>query len=173
MEVMNFGWVLKNELAGAQGPSSIEDLSYLHQQGVRAVIRMEERTIAADTGTMVDLIDMFEPVQDFTPPELEQIQRMIEFIDQQIEDNHPVAVSCYAGIGRISIPRPPQRNRARPGARVSCRGHSVGRHRVHDGDNRNIPFKIIIIMTRFMKFCNGCAPLGNFVYREIKYFREF
>jgi len=100
LEVMNFGWVLENELAGAQGPSSIEDLSYLHQQGVRAVIRMEERTIAADTGNMIDLIDMFEPVQDFTPPEMEQIQRMIEFIDQQIEDSHPVAVSCYAGIGR-------------------------------------------------------------------------
>ncbi len=100
MEVMNFGWVLENELAGSQGPASFEDLSYLHQQGVRAVIRMEERTIAADTGNVVDLVDMFEPVPDFTPPELDQIQRMIEFIDLQVKDNRPVAVSCYAGIGR-------------------------------------------------------------------------
>jgi atypical dual specificity phosphatase len=97
---MNFGWVLKNELAGSQGPVSFHDLLFLHSQGVRAVIRMEERTISADSGNMVDLIDLFEPVPDFTPPELEQIQRMIEFIDQQTGDQKPVVVSCYAGIGR-------------------------------------------------------------------------
>ncbi len=97
---MNFGWVLKDELAGSQGPASIRDLFFLHSQGVRAVIRMEERTIAADSGNMADLVDMFEPVPDFTPPKLEQIQRMIEFIDQQTREQKPVVVSCYAGIGR-------------------------------------------------------------------------
>ena len=97
---MNFGWVLKDELAGSQGPASLDDLSFLYHQGVRAVIRMEERTIAADSGNMVDLVDMFEPVPDFTPPEPDQILRMIEFIDQQTKEKRPVVVSCYAGIGR-------------------------------------------------------------------------
>ena len=100
MQVMNFGWVLKDELAGSQGPTSFDDLSFLYHQGVRAVIRMEERTIAANTGKKVDLVDMFEPVPDFTPPEPDQVQRMIEFIDEQTEANRPVVVSCYAGIGR-------------------------------------------------------------------------
>ncbi|MEE8466601.1 MAG: dual specificity protein phosphatase family protein [Dehalococcoidia bacterium] len=97
---MNFGWVLKDELAGSQGPASIRDLFFLHSQGVRAVIRMEEQTIAADTEEKFGLVDMFEPVPDFTPPGLEQIQRMIEFIDQQTSSQKPVVVSCYAGIGR-------------------------------------------------------------------------
>ena len=100
MQVMNFGWVLKDELAGSQGPASLDDLSFLYHQGVRAVIRMEERTIAADSGNMVDLVDLFEPVPDFTPPEPDQILRMIEFIDQQTKEKRPVVVSCYAGIGR-------------------------------------------------------------------------
>ena len=100
MHFMNFGWVVKDELAGSQGPASLDDLSFLYNQGVRAVIRMEERTIAADTGNMVDLVDMFEPVPDFTPPEPDQIQRMIEFIDRQTEERRPVVVSCFAGIGR-------------------------------------------------------------------------
>ena len=100
MDFMNFGWVLKDELAGSQGPVGIRDLSFLYSRGVRAVIRMEERTIAANSGNVVDLVDMFEPVPDFTPPELEQIGRMIEFIDQQVKDEKPVVVSCYAGIGR-------------------------------------------------------------------------
>ena len=97
---MNFGWVLEDELAGSEGPASLDDLYFLYGQGVRAVIRMEERTIAADTGNKVDLVDMYEPVPDFTPPELEQIQRMIAFIDRQNEEGKPVVVSCYAGIGR-------------------------------------------------------------------------
>jgi len=91
---------LNDELAGSQGPASLDDLSFLYSQGVRAVVRMEERTIAADTGNQFDLVDMFEPVTDFTPPKLDQIQRMIEFIDQQTAEKRPVVVSCYAGIGR-------------------------------------------------------------------------
>ena len=100
MNPMNFGWVLKDELAGSQGPSSFQDLLFLHRQGVRAVIRMEERTIAADSSNVANLVDMFEPVPDFTPPKLEQIQRMVGFIDQQTGKQNPVVVSCYAGIGR-------------------------------------------------------------------------
>ena len=100
MNPMNFSWVLKDELAGSRGPASLQDLFFLYSQGARAVIRMEERTIAADTGSMVELVDMFEPVPDFTPPGLEQIQRMIVFIDQQTAERKPVVVSCYAGIGR-------------------------------------------------------------------------
>jgi atypical dual specificity phosphatase len=100
LPIMNFGWVLKDELAGSQGPASFQDLLFLHSQGVRAVIRMEERTIAADSGNVANLVDMFVPVPDFTPPKLEQIQRMVEFIDQQTNERNPVVVSCYAGIGR-------------------------------------------------------------------------
>lgn len=100
MQVMNFGWVLENELAGSQGPTSVDDLSFLYHQGVRAVIRMEELTISARSAKAVDLLDMFEPVPDFTPPEPDQILRMIEFIDEQTAADRPVVVSCYAGIGR-------------------------------------------------------------------------
>ena len=101
MQYMNFGWVLENELAGSQGPVSLQDLFFLHQQGVRAVIRMEERTIPADTGGYVDIVDLFVPVRDFTPPDQDQIQQMIEFIDgQAVQNGRPVVVSCYAGIGR-------------------------------------------------------------------------
>ena len=78
----------------------MRDLFYLYQQGVRAMIRMEERTISSDGGGMLDIVDMFEPVPGFTPPTQEQIGRMIEFIDAQKGEGRPVAVSCYAGIGR-------------------------------------------------------------------------
>lgn len=100
MRYMNFSWVLDEELGGSQGPAGMRDLFYLYQQDVRAMIRMEERTISSDGGGMLDIVDMFVPVPDFTPPTQEQIGRMIEFIDVQKEAGRPVAVSCYAGIGR-------------------------------------------------------------------------
>ena len=98
---MNFGWVLENELAGSQGPVSMQDLFFLYQQGVRAVIRMEERTIPANTGGYVDIVDLYVPVRDFTPPSQDQLRQMVDFIDEQaVQGGRPVAVSCYAGIGR-------------------------------------------------------------------------
>ena len=56
---MNFGWVLENELAGSQGPTSVDALSFLYHQGVRAVIRMEELTIPARPAKAVDLLALF------------------------------------------------------------------------------------------------------------------
>ncbi len=100
MRYMNFSWVLEGELGGSQGPAGYHDLFYLYSQGVRAVVRMEQRTIPADSEGMVDMVDMFESVPDFTPPTMEQIQRMVGFIDEQTAAGRPVAVSCYAGIGR-------------------------------------------------------------------------
>ncbi len=101
MQNMNFGWVLENELAGSQGPVNLQDLFFLYQQGVRAVIRMEARTIPANTGGYVDIVDMYEPVRDFTAPAQGQIDQMVKFIDEQaVWNDRPVVVSCYAGIGR-------------------------------------------------------------------------
>ena len=98
MNYMNFSWVLVGEIAGAQGPASQHDLFFLASQGVRAIVRMETQTVA---GGAVDLVDMFEPVADFTAPEQAQIQRMVDFIDTQVtEEERPTVVTCYAGIGR-------------------------------------------------------------------------
>jgi atypical dual specificity phosphatase len=46
------------------------------------------------------LIDCYQPVADFTAPTLNQIDRMIRFIERSVAGGKPVAVSCHAGIGR-------------------------------------------------------------------------
>jgi len=98
VEYLNFGWVIHGSLAGAQGPTSNRDLMYLRLQTIGAIIRMEERTIS---GAGQELVDMYEPVTDFTPPEPEQLDRMVSFISDQIETwERPVVVTCYAGLGR-------------------------------------------------------------------------
>ena len=97
---MNFGWVLEGELAGAQGPARLQDLLFLRSQGVGAIIRMDNRTMVGDGGGKVDLVDMYEPVRDFTAPSTEQVRRMIEFVDTQAGEGRSTVVTCFAGIGR-------------------------------------------------------------------------
>ena len=98
MEYLNFGWVIHGSLAGAQGPTRSRDLMFLKLQSIGAIVRMEEQTVS---GAGLELVDMYEPVTDFTPPNSEQIDRMMSFISEQIETwERPVVVTCYAGLGR-------------------------------------------------------------------------
>lgn len=94
---MNFSWIIEGKLAGSMGPVDRQQLQYLKDQGVGALVRMERRTVS---GEDVGLVDMAEFVVDFTPPTQDQIDRMIAFIDDQIAASTPVAVSCQAGVGR-------------------------------------------------------------------------
>ncbi len=98
MQHLNFSWLLEGSLAGAQGPVNRRDLMFLKLRDIAAVIRMEEDTISAEA---LELADLYEPVPDFTAPQIDQIDRMCQFIDQQIESwEHPVVVTCKAGLGR-------------------------------------------------------------------------
>ena len=94
---MNFGWVIPDKLAGSMGPVDVEDLNYLKQRGVGALVRMERQTISAET---VGLADMAEYVTESGAPTDNQIDRIISFIHQRIQQGTGVAVSCRAGMGR-------------------------------------------------------------------------
>jgi atypical dual specificity phosphatase len=94
---MNFSWLIPGKLAGSMGPVSRDQLRYLKAQGVGALVRMEPRTVS---GEEVGLADMAEYVVDFSAPSLEQVGRIVAFIDAQLEGGVAVDVSCRAGMGR-------------------------------------------------------------------------
>ena len=94
---MNFSWVIQGKLAGSMGPVHEEELLYLKERGIGAIVRLERRTIS---GEGAGLADMGEPVPDSYPPTMSQIDRIIDFINDQVRKDAPVAVSCRAGIGR-------------------------------------------------------------------------
>lgn len=98
MAYLNFSWILEGSLAAAQGPTTRRDLIFLQLQDIRAIVRMEENTIS---GEALEMVDLYEPVPDYTAPSLEQIHRMVTFIEAEIETwEHPVVVTCQAGLGR-------------------------------------------------------------------------
>lgn len=94
----NFSWILHGSLAGAMGPTERRHLIYFERQDITAVVRMEENTISSEPWGFTEL---FEPVPDFEAPSMEQIDKIVNFVEQQIETwERPTVVTCAAGIGR-------------------------------------------------------------------------
>ena len=94
----NFSWILHGSLAGSMGPTERRHLIYWERNDITAVVRMEENTISASPWGFEELYD---PVPDFGTPPVEQIDRIVSFIEQQIETwERPTVVTCAAGLGR-------------------------------------------------------------------------
>ena len=98
MAYLNFSWILEGSIAGAQGPTNTRDITFLKLNDIQAVVRMEENTISTEPWGMVEL---YEPVRDFTAPNMEQIHRIVTFVEEEMETwERPVVVTCAAGLGR-------------------------------------------------------------------------
>ena len=94
----NFSWILPGALAGAMGPTERRHLIYFERQDITAIVRMEEQTISAEPWGFTELYD---PVPDFGAPSVEQLDRIVSFVEQQVETwERPTVVTCAAGIGR-------------------------------------------------------------------------
>ncbi len=103
MNHLNFSWVIDGKLAGHQAPSSVQDLEWLKEQGVLALVRMAEEHLAIVNSLQIEqleLSDCHEPVLDFTAPSLVQVNKMVRFITRSFSEGRPVGVSCGAGMGR-------------------------------------------------------------------------
>jgi atypical dual specificity phosphatase len=90
---LNFSWLIDGEVAGHSAPTSADDLAYLKGKGIWALVspgQIQEQ----------GLTDCHQPVADFTAPTPRQIDRMIQFIEENVAGGKPVGVSCHAGIGR-------------------------------------------------------------------------
>ena len=103
MTKMNFSWLIKGELSGHGAPMSEQDLLWLKEQGISALVRMAETEQARVISFRIQrlgLEDCHEPVPDFTAPKQVQISKMVSFIKKNIGDGKRVGVSCTQGLGR-------------------------------------------------------------------------
>lgn len=103
MNKLDFSWVIEGKLAGHQAPSSEQDLIWLKQQGILALVRMAEKDRAKVNQLQTErlgLSDCHEPVTDFTAPKQAQTDRMVSFVTNSLAEGRPVGVSCGAGLGR-------------------------------------------------------------------------
>ncbi len=91
-------WVIEGELA-AFSALALRDLDFLAEEGIGAIVSLTEelpRELAAARRFRV----LHLPVEDMTPPETEQIERYVEFVDQAVRGGVGVGTHCLAGLGR-------------------------------------------------------------------------
>ena len=108
-----FYWLVEDALAGCSRPGGTdgrgqahttdrldEDLDWLKQQGIGAVLSLTETPLVEEALARHDLESLHEPVDDFHAPTPAQLMRALEFIDWQRAQGRGVAVHCLMGQGR-------------------------------------------------------------------------
>ena len=101
MDKLNFSWLIENEVAGHSEPTDSDDLKWLSDEGIRALVRMSTGPkVLPRQVKALGMEDLYEPVKDFTAPSQDQLNRIIEFMLESVWNGKPVGVSCGAGIGR-------------------------------------------------------------------------
>jgi atypical dual specificity phosphatase len=104
MALANFSWLIEDRLAGSAQPGSEgpeeDDLRFLQEQGVRAIVTLSHRACAPALLDKYGLMYKHLPVEDFEAPRLELIEKAVGFIERRLANNQPVLVHCRAGYGR-------------------------------------------------------------------------
>ncbi|MHA2294456.1 MAG: protein-tyrosine phosphatase family protein [Candidatus Hodarchaeales archaeon] len=95
----NYDWIVEKELLAASLPTSVEDIKLLHQAGVKTIISLcdgydVEQIIRKSKVNVTHLV--FE-IPDFSVPDESQVEEFLKYMEF---GDKPVAIHCYAGIGR-------------------------------------------------------------------------
>lgn len=89
-----FSFVIDGRVAGMSRPDR-DGVALLREAGFRGIISLTESPLAADMVRELEYLHL--PVADYTAPTLAQLEHACRFIDYV---KGPVAVHCFAGIGR-------------------------------------------------------------------------
>ena len=102
--IINFSYVLDNELAGLAHPDSFGDvpgaLEELREQGIGALVSLDENGISSNMASERGMRYKHIPVPDFHAPDPPQADEFVEFVKNCRTDGMAVAVHCRGGYGR-------------------------------------------------------------------------
>ncbi len=103
-----FYWLVEDELAGCGRPGGQRDdaellerdLSWLREQGIGALLSLTETPLPDGVLERHGIASLHLPVDDLSPPNPDQLQDALAFIDFHLSQDRPVAVHCLVGQGR-------------------------------------------------------------------------
>ena len=93
-----FSWLIENKLAGSGIPTSIEEVQWTIEQGVKSIVTIREEPLDGDCVKNVKYLHIMS--NDMGVPEFDDLAHAIDFIHSRITNNEPVMVHCLAGLGR-------------------------------------------------------------------------
>ncbi len=94
----NFSWLIENKLAGSAIPTSIDEVQWLIDQGVKSIVTIREEPLADEWIKDMNYLHIMS--NDMGVPEFDDLIHAVDFIHRRIMNNEPVLVHCLAGIGR-------------------------------------------------------------------------
>ncbi len=97
----NFSWVIENKLSGSGLPISRKEVDWLLRRGIKSVVTVRESPLPSKWTQALNYLHL--KVDDYAAPSLEELDRAVDFIDNQIANKHPVNVHCAAGRGRTGL----------------------------------------------------------------------
>ena len=93
-----FSWLIENKLAGSGIPTSINEVEWVIEQGVKSIVTVREEPLDDDWVKDVNYLHVHS--NDMGVPEFADLTYAIDFIHRRITNNEPVMVHCLAGMGR-------------------------------------------------------------------------
>ena len=94
----NFSWLIENKLAGSAIPTSIDEVQWLIEQGVKSIVTVREEPLDDDWIKDVNYLHIMS--NDMGVPEFNDLVHAVDFIHRRITNKEPVMVHCLAGLGR-------------------------------------------------------------------------
>lgn len=103
--IENFGWLTEGQLAGSGGLIHHVELTWLWEQGVRAIVSLTEFSLRREKLLLHQLDPLgfvyhHIPVVDETAPSQEQVDEFIRFVNEMLNLGRAVLVHCRGGYGR-------------------------------------------------------------------------
>jgi len=101
-----WNWVEPNVLAAGSIPTDAVQIHELHASGIRAILTLTERpltamsTIGSNLFKQLDIDYRHVPIPDQFPPDNDQADEIIRYIDAMKAQSRPLYFHCHAGIGR-------------------------------------------------------------------------
>ena len=96
-----FSWLIKNKLAGSGIPTSINEVQWVLDQGIKSVVTIREEPL--DESWTRDINYLHVLSNDMGVPEFKDLIHAVDFIHRRITSNEPVLVHCLAGMGRTGV----------------------------------------------------------------------
>ena len=96
-----FSWLIKSKLAGSGIPTSINEVQWVLDQGIKSVVTIREEPL--DESWTRDINYLHVLSNDMGVPEFNDLIHAVDFIHRRITSNEPVLVHCLAGMGRTGV----------------------------------------------------------------------
>ena len=93
-----FSWLIDNKLAGSGIPTSIDEVQWAIEQGIKSIVTVREEPLDDIWVKNVNYLHVLS--NDMGVPEFNDLVYAVDFIHRRVTNNEPVLVHCLAGLGR-------------------------------------------------------------------------